>query len=68
MTTILVRYRQCGQEYTPARVNVVRGPNHYRVCPACRPPSGADTHCERCGRRLRAGRTLCLSCAGLSPL
>jgi hypothetical protein len=38
MTTILVTCRQCGQEYPPTRDDVLRGPDHYRRCPRCRPP------------------------------
>jgi uncharacterized OB-fold protein len=68
MTAIAFRCRQCGQEYAPTRADVVRWPSHYRFCPACRPQGSGETRCERCGRVLRAGRTLCLSCAELSPL
>jgi len=63
MTAIHMTCRQCGQEHTPSHEDIVRGPGYYRFCPACRPPDREATHCERCGRVLRAGtRTLCYMC------
>jgi hypothetical protein len=72
MSTITSQCRTCGTEFTPDRRAIVKGA--WRDCPACRPaPSSpgdpGTTRCERCGRALRTkGRTICLTCLGLSPL
>jgi len=33
--------RLCGAAYTPTREDLVRGPEVYHRCPACRPPDVA---------------------------
>ena len=68
MSTIALACRACGNEFTPTRDDVMRGPAHYRTCPTCQLANGsghapAPTRCEGCGRVLRAGaQTLCYSC------
>lgn len=28
--------RTCGKAYVPSRAEILKGPDHYRVCPDCR--------------------------------
>jgi len=64
MTTIVTTCRTCGAEFTPDAEAIRVG--CWRVCPTCR-PTPTETHCERCGRALRAGpRTICAACLGIA--
>ena len=66
MTAIVTTCRDCGIEFQPDHAAIIAGT--WRICLTCRPQASEETHCERCGRLLRAGRILCLSCAGGNPL
>jgi hypothetical protein len=65
MTAIVTTCLGCGAEFEPDHTAIVAGT--WRTCPTCRPGErehpAAPTHCDGCGRVLRAGtRTLCLTC------
>jgi hypothetical protein len=65
MTAFVTTCRQCGTEFEPTHDAIIAGV--WRVCPGCQPSPSDATHCERCGRELRAGqRTICLGCLGAS--
>jgi hypothetical protein len=66
MTAVVTHCRQCGNEFKPDHAAILAG--SWRTCPTCQPSGASEqpaapTHCEACGRTLRAGaRTLCYSC------
>ena len=66
MPTFMTTCRTCGREFEPDHTAIVAGT--WRICPVCRSPLASEqleapSHCEGCGRVLRAGtRTLCYSC------
>jgi hypothetical protein len=64
MSTFVTRCRTCGREFAPDHRAIVAAT--WRTCPTCQPPRTEETHCERCGRVLRAGpRTICARCLGV---
>jgi predicted amidophosphoribosyltransferase len=65
MTTVVITCRQCGQEYSPTRVDIVRGPAVYRTCSECRTESPEHARCRECGRPLAGTRDVCLRCMGV---
>ena len=67
MPTFVTTCRACGKEHEPDQTSIRIGA--WNRCPACAPKPAEHGHCRECGRVLRdSGRTVCLSCAGLSPL
>lgn len=69
MSGIVVTCRQCGAEFTPDRLAILRGV--WRTCPACRGVIAVDpdqqTRCTECGCPLRArSRTICARCLGVT--
>jgi hypothetical protein len=57
---------RCGQPVTASRDELLRGPNDYRLCEACRRSAAATPACECCGAELeRAGVRFCPDCGPL---
>ena len=64
---LITTCRHCGKEHEATSEAIRAGT--WKVCPTCAPKPAESGRCRECGRALRpAGRTICLSCLGVSAL